>query len=81
MTEIDVWIDRIPDDLEQAIPFLEAGLRENTALVEANDPGPAGPIGLQIANALRANRLSADGDFIDNLRLTQKFHPPAIERS
>ena len=60
--------DKIPDKLDDAIDHLEAGLSKEIAAVEADTPDPLAPVGEQIAHALRAKRLEADGEFIDELR-------------
>lgn len=64
---------QIPDDLSEAITFLEVELQSEIAAIDQNSPSETAPVGVQIAHALRANRLRADSEFINMLRENRDF--------
>lgn len=57
----------IPNDIPEAIDYLQRQHTESISSTEANAPSPDAPVGQQIAFALRAKRLEAEGEFIDEL--------------
>ncbi len=60
--------DPAPCSAEEALRRLESGLSEEIAAVESTDPGPVASFDALLAHGLRANRLHADGKYIDEVR-------------
>jgi len=65
--------EKIPNDILDAINYLERQLFEDIKITNEKTPSPTAPVGEQIAHALRANRLQADTNFIEELRNNYLF--------
>ncbi|HWB39323.1 MAG TPA: hypothetical protein VG604_03740 [Candidatus Saccharimonadales bacterium] len=62
-----------PSNLNEAVEYLEEGLRQSIDRVEAMRPHQNAPLWQQISFAFEANRIEADTKFIEELRETGQF--------
>ncbi len=70
--ERDPLSDHAPCGAEEALRRLELNLSDEIGLVEATEPGPIASLDAILTHGLRANRLRADGDYLDGVRARLK---------